>query len=64
MWKGELTTGHERFDPRQLDPLARENLRPANRTPAMGNEQASAFLSKSSSAPIPQRASKFFDGAR
>ena len=22
MWKGELATGHEFFDPRQLDPLA------------------------------------------
>ncbi len=26
MWKGELATGHESFDPRQLDMLARENL--------------------------------------
>lgn len=25
-WKGELETGHESFDPRQLDPLAPENL--------------------------------------
>ena len=25
-WQGELATGHETFDPRQLDPLAPENL--------------------------------------
>lgn len=25
-WQGELATGHESFDPRQLDPLAPENL--------------------------------------
>ena len=26
MWKGELEIGHESFDPRQVDPLAPENL--------------------------------------
>lgn len=26
MWKGELAMGHEHFDPRQLDPLAPENI--------------------------------------
>ena len=26
MWKGELATGAESFDPAQLDPLAPENL--------------------------------------
>ena len=26
MWKGELATGHESFDPRQLDPLAPQHL--------------------------------------
>ena len=26
MWKGELATGHESFDPRQLDMLAPENI--------------------------------------
>jgi hypothetical protein len=26
MWKGELATGHESFDPRQLDPLAPSHL--------------------------------------
>ena len=25
-WKGELATGHESFDPRQLDHLAPENI--------------------------------------
>ena len=66
MWKGELTTGHERFDPRQLDPLARENLHTQQIVTASDGQRAGigVFEQIVVGPYAPAGFKEFFDGAR
>lgn len=65
MWKGELATGYERFDPRQLDPLARENLHTQQIVKATdGTRQGIGVFEQIVVGPYaPAGFKEFFDGA-
>jgi hypothetical protein len=66
MWKGELALGGESFDPRQLDPLARENLHVQQVVKASdGQRQGIGVLEQVVVGPYaPAGFSQFFDGAK
>ena len=66
MWKGELATGKESFDPRQLDPLARENLHVQQVVIANdGKRRGIGVLEQIVAGPYaPAGFTQFFDGAK
>ncbi|HTO58132.1 MAG TPA: hypothetical protein VMJ74_10060 [Pseudomonadales bacterium] len=66
MWKGELATGKESFDPRQLDPLARENLHVQQVVIANdGKRRGIGVLEQIVAGPYaPGGFTQFFDGAK
>ncbi|MEZ5597671.1 MAG: hypothetical protein R3E84_15000 [Pseudomonadales bacterium] len=66
MWKGELAVGGESFDPRQLDPLARENLHTQQvvRTSDGSREGIGVFEQIVVGPYEPAGFTQFFDGAR
>ncbi|MGX1197806.1 hypothetical protein [Parvibaculum sp. MBR-TMA-1.3b-4.2] len=66
MWKGELATGHESFDPKQLDPLALENLHVQQVVRASdGTREGMGVLEQICIGPYaPAGFTDFFDGAK
>ena len=66
MWKGELATGSESFDPRQLDMLARENLHTQQVVRATdGEREGIGVLEQVVVGPYkPAGFTEFFDGAK
>lgn len=66
MWKGELATGSESFDPRQVDLLARENLHVQQVVRADdGTRQGIGVLEQIVVGPYaPAGFTEFFDGAK
>ena len=66
MWKGELATGHESFDPRQLDPLLPENLHTQLVVRASdGERQGIGVLEQVCVGPYaPAGFTEFLDGAK
>ncbi len=66
MWKGELETAGESFDPRQLDPLARENLHVQQVVRARdGNQTGIGVLEQICIGPYaPAGFTDYFDGAK
>ena len=66
MWKGELALGGETFDPRQLDPLARENLHVQQVVKASdGTREGVGVLEQICVGPYaPAGFTDFFDGAK
>ena len=66
MWKGELATGSESFDPRQLDMLARENLHTQQVVLASdGERHGIGVLEQAVVGPYaPAGFTEFFDGAK
>lgn len=64
-WQGELATGHESFDPRQLDPLAPENLHVQQVVRASdGQQQGIGVLEQVCIGPYaPAGFTEFLDGA-
>ncbi|MAB14254.1 hypothetical protein, partial [Parvibaculum sp.] len=66
MWKGELATGHESFDPKQLDPLALENLHVQQVVRASdGTREGMGVLEQICVGPYaPAGFTDFFDGAK
>ncbi|NIJ40699.1 hypothetical protein FHS78_000975 [Parvibaculum indicum] len=66
MWKGELATGHESFDPKQLDPLAMENLHVQQVVRASdGTREGMGVLEQICIGPYaPAGFTDFFDGAK
>jgi hypothetical protein len=66
MWKGELALGNETFDPRQLDPLARENLHVQQVVIANdGKHRGIGVLEQIVAGPYaPGGFTQFFDGAQ
>jgi hypothetical protein len=66
MWKGELATGGESFDPRQLDLLARENLHVQQVVRASdGRRTGVGVLEQIVAGPYaPAGFTQFFDGAK
>ncbi len=66
MWKGELALGGESFDPRQLDPLARENLHVQQVVRAAdGKRTGVGVLEQIVAGPYaPAGFTQFFDGAK
>ena len=65
MWKGELATGSESFDPRQLDMLARDNLHTQQVVRATdGEREGIGVLEQVVMGPYaPAGFKEFFDGA-
>ena len=66
MWKGELATGHESFDPKQLDPLAMENFHVQQVVRATdGTREGMGVLEQICIGPYaPAGFTDFFDGAK
>ena len=66
MWKGELATGSESFDPRQLDMLAREHLHTQQVVRASDGERTGiGVLEQVVIGPYsPAGFTDFFDGAK
>ncbi len=66
MWKGELATGSETFDPRELDLLARENLHVQQVVRARdGQRHGIGVLEQIVAGPYaPAGFAEFFDGAK
>jgi hypothetical protein len=66
MWKGELAVGGESFDPRQIDPLARENIHVQQVVRASdGTRQGIGVLEQIVIGPYaPAGFTEFFDGAK
>ena len=66
MWKGEQALGHESFDPRQLDPLARDNLHVQQVVIANdGARKGIGVLEQIVAGPYaPAGFREFFDGAK
>ena len=66
MWKGELATGSESFDPRQLDMLAREHLHTQQVVRASDGERSGiGVLEQIVVGPYaPAGFTEFFDGAK
>ena len=66
MWKGELATGSESFDPRQLDMLAREHLHTQQVVRASDGERSGiGVLEQVVIGPYaPAGFTEFFDGAK
>ena len=66
MWKGELATGHESFDPRQLDPLAAPHLHTQQVVRATdGTRQGIGVLEQIVVGPYaPAGFTAFLDGAK
>ena len=66
MWKGELATGHESFDPRQLDPLAPSHLHTQQVVRATdGTRQGIGVLEQIVIGPYaPAGFTAFLDGAK
>jgi hypothetical protein len=66
MWKGELATGHESFDPRQIDPLAPSNLHTQQVVRASdGSRQGIGVLEQICIGPYaPGGFTEFLDGAK
>ena len=66
MWKGELATGHESFDPEQIDPLALENLHVQQVVRASdGTREGMGVLEQICIGPYaPAGFTDFFDGAK
>ena len=64
-WQGELALGHESFDPRQLDPLAPENLHVQQVVRASdGERQGIGVLEQVCIGPYaPAGFTEFLDGA-
>ena len=65
-WQGELATGHESFDPRQLDPLAPENLHVQQVVRASdGDKQGIGVLEQICIGPYePSGFERYLDGSR
>jgi hypothetical protein len=66
MWKGELETGAESFDPRQIDPLAPENIHVQQVVRASdGTHTGMGVLEQVCFGPYaPSGFTDFFDGAK
>ena len=66
MWKGELAIGGEAFDPRQVDPLAPENVHVQQVVRATdGTRQGIGVLEQVCIGPYaPSGFTDFLDGAR